>query len=152
MTKGPRVDDESLYAKLKKRYGQSQKAITSPSQPLGQDVKIEKKDSELIRLTCFDFKVTEPLGMESGTNETVNKSIPWWKACLWCSLLPDDDPQSQIFRFQHEKQKSKHPKKTRTFPPGPIAEGLEDASQPPTILSTIPSERRSFRQSFLTSF
>lgn len=96
----------------------------------------------MIKLTCYDFKVTQPLGIKERQSDDASASTPWWKIFCLCSLLPEDDPQTQIFRIEEEKRKSKHHRKGKEYPPGPVAEGLEDRLGPPSIMTNIGLDSR----------
>ena len=151
------LQESSLYAKLKQRYGDAGIAAgqSQGDAKSGDGAKGSKDESDLIKLTCFDFKVTDPLGLEQRTStEGENAKKPWWKALCLCSLLPDDDAQSQVhynYHRQSEKHKTKHAgKKTHSLAPRPIAEGLEnERTTPPSIMSNLPrsSETRKRRVS-----
>lgn len=99
----------------------------------------DKSESELIKLTCYDFKLSEPLGVVRKSTDDADAPVSWWKALCLCPLIPEDDPQVQIFKTEHEKYKAKQHRKSKQVSAGPVAEGLE--ARPPSIMADISLDR-----------
>ena len=131
-------EGSSLYAKLKQRYGDMEKTRYTFKQSENETRNKDAMASDLIKLTCYDFKVTQPLETDTAQVDEENRPTQWWKALCLCSLLPEEDPGIEAWKHDTETLRTKHNRKNRTTPPRPIAEGIEDRLVPPPNIMVKP--------------